>query len=89
MISQYSTRFFRFAIGQEFCRWVATSKQQRNDADAQVNDQEKKVEFVEQLNLCWLYCPDEVIKVVMTFSTQLIRLRRHLQRNKLHTEISS
>ena len=34
----------------------------RNDAYAQVNDQEKKVEFVEQLNLCWLYCPDEVIK---------------------------
>ena len=33
----------------------------RNDAYAQVNDQEKKVEFVEQLNLCWLHCPDEVI----------------------------
>ena len=29
---------------------------------AQVNDQEEKVEFVEQLNLYWLYCPDEVIK---------------------------
>ena len=29
---------------------------------AQINEPEKKAEFVQQLNLCWLYCPDEVIE---------------------------
>jgi Pyruvate/2-oxoacid:ferredoxin oxidoreductase delta subunit len=29
---------------------------------AQVNIDEEKKKFVEQLKLCWLYCPDEVIR---------------------------
>jgi len=29
---------------------------------AQINDPEKKSKFIEQLNLCWLYCSDDVIR---------------------------
>src|SRR5207249_1687184 len=31
------------------------------------HDEEKKSQFVEQLKLCWLYCPDEVIKKAYAF----------------------
>jgi len=31
------------------------------------HDEQKKSEFVEQLKLCWLYCPDEVIKKAYAF----------------------
>ncbi len=31
------------------------------------HSEEKKSEFVEQLKLCWLYCPDEVIKKAYAF----------------------
>ncbi len=29
--------------------------------------QQLKAEFLQQLNICWLYCPDEVIKKAYTF----------------------
>jgi Pyruvate/2-oxoacid:ferredoxin oxidoreductase delta subunit len=28
---------------------------------------EYKINFIDQLNLCWMYCPDEVIKKAYTF----------------------
>jgi len=34
--------------------------------EGSVNTEQKK-EFLEQVNLCWLYCPDDVIKKAYTF----------------------
>lgn len=30
-------------------------------------DKELRADFLDQLNICWLYCPDEVIKKAYTF----------------------
>lgn len=39
----------------------------RTDAFFQTGTEEDRREFLKQLNLCWLYCPDDVIRKVYAF----------------------
>src|SRR6266487_6604709 len=47
------------------------------------HDEEKKSEFVEQLKVCWLYCPDEVIKKAYAFLDAINSAQKTLEEKEL------
>jgi len=47
------------------------------------HDEKKKSDFVEQLKLCWLYCPDEVIKKAYAFLDAINSAQKTLEEKNL------
>jgi len=47
------------------------------------HDEQKKSEFVEQLKVCWLYCPDEVIKKAYAFLNPINSAQKTFEEKKL------
>jgi len=46
------------------------------------SSKELKTEFLNQLNLCWMYCPDEVIRKAYNFLSMVHTDQKHLDEEK-------
>ena len=46
------------------------------------SDKELRTEFLAQLNLCWMYCPDEVINKAYKFLVQVHTDQKHSDEEK-------